>query len=241
MASRYTSARTPFGIIDLGSSRLACLIAEAGTDGTPVLLGQSIHAAEGIRQGEITDMARFSTTLGKAVEAAEKNAGVTINTLHIVTSAGTPHLVNQLAEITLFDKKISRRDLTKLAQRQAELPQTDGYMVCQRQASEYLIDGLGQIDNPIGMTGKRLGLAFNELLISEASHANFLAAIEQNHLNSGLLYHSAAAAGLSCLSEDERELGTLLIDFGGGTTALTIYSEGKLRHLSTVRMGRQNG
>ena len=68
MAKRYPSAKSPFAVVDLGSSRFACLIAEIGAEGKPSLLGQAIHAAEGIRQGEITDMARFSTTLGRVVK-----------------------------------------------------------------------------------------------------------------------------------------------------------------------------
>ena len=89
MAPRYKPGKSPFAVIDLGSSRFACLIAETGTDGMPALLGQAIHAAEGIRQGEISDMARFSTTLGRVVESAESNAGITIDTIHIVTPQGS--------------------------------------------------------------------------------------------------------------------------------------------------------
>ncbi len=240
MAGRYSSAGTPFGVIDLGSSRLACLIAEPGPDGLPNLLGQAIHAAEGIRAGEITDMSRFATALGRTVDAAERSAGITINTIHIVTPAGQPQLLNQLAEIDLGDTVIGRRELRRLAARQSDISAPPGSVVCQRQISEYLIDGLGQISNPRGMTGKTLAVAFSELTLSQASHANLCAAVQHNHLSAGQLYHSAAAAGLSCLSDDDRELGTLLIDCGGGTTGLCLYSEGRLRHVSTIRMGGQN-
>ena len=100
MAPRYKPGKSPFAVIDLGSSRFACLIAETGTDGMPALLGQAIHAAEGIRQGEISDMARFSTTLGRVVESAESNAGITIDTIHIVTPAGQPRLTLSLIHIS---------------------------------------------------------------------------------------------------------------------------------------------
>lgn len=240
MAPRYKANKSPFAVIDLGSSRFACLIAETGTDGMPTLLGQAIHAAEGIRQGEISDMARFSTTLGRVVESAESNAGITIDTIHIVTPAGQPRLAEQLAEITLNNQVIGRRDIRRLAEKQQDHAGLPGFIVCQRQTREYLIDGLGQIDNPLSMTGDRLGVAYHDLMMAQASYSNFCEAVQQNHLKSGHVYHSAAAAGLACLSEDERELGTMIIDFGGGTTSFAIYSEDKLCHVGSIKMGGQN-
>ena len=240
MATRYKAGKSPFAVIDLGSSRFACLIAEIGPDGMPKLLGQAIHAAEGIKQGEITDMARFSTTLGRVVESAESNAGLTIDTLHIVTPAGQPRLLEQIAEIPIGNHVINRRDIRKLAEKQHEHQGLQGFTVCQRQTREYLIDGLGQIDNPLSMTGERLQLAYHDLIIAQASYNNLCEAAQQNHLKSAHVYHSAAAAGLACLSEDERELGTLMIDFGGGTTSFAIYAEDKLRHVGSLRMGGQN-
>lgn len=240
MAPRYKASKSPFAVIDLGSSRFACLIAETGTDGMPSLLGQAIHAAEGIRQGEISDMARFSTTLGRVVESAEANAGITVDTIHIVTPAGQPRLAEQLAEINIHNQVIGKRDIRRLAERQQDHADLPGFIVCQRQTREYLIDGLGQIDNPLSMTGERLGVAYHDLMMAQASYNNFSEAVQQNHLKSGHVYHSAAAAGLACLSEDERELGTMIVDFGGGTTSFAIYSEDKLCHVGSIKMGGQN-
>ena len=169
MATRYKAGKSPFAVIDLGSSRFACLIAEFGPEAMPKLLGQAIHAAEGIKQGEITDMARFSTTLGRVVESAESNAGLTIDTIHIVTPAGQPRLLEQLAEIPIGNHVINRRDIRRLAEKQHEHAGLPGFTVCQRQTREYLIDGLGQIDNPLSMTGERLQLAYHDLIIAQAS------------------------------------------------------------------------
>ena len=90
------------------------------------------------------------------------------------------------------------------------------------------------------MTGDRLGVAYHDLMMAQTSYNNFCEAVQQNHLKSGHVYHSAAAAGLACLSEDERELGTMIIDFGGGTTSIAIYSEDKLCHVGSLKMGGQN-
>ena len=96
-------SRTPFGILDLGSSKLACLIAQKSATGELKLLGQSMHVSEGIKQGEITDMNKFSTAVGKTVNAAERNADTTISEIHIVTPGGLPalrHIPPQLISMT---------------------------------------------------------------------------------------------------------------------------------------------
>lgn len=240
MAQRNKSVKGPFGIIDLGSSKLACLIAEASADREINFIGQAIHAADGIRNGEITDMDLFSTAIGRTVAAAERNAGITIKTIHIVTPAGKPQLSNHKAEMPLPDQMVSRRDMRRLAIEQAEAKAPEGYVIAQRQIYDYSIDGKGGIDNPNGMSGSHLTMSFSLLALQKNSHANLCQAVRLNHLQIGHIHHSAAVSGLSCLTEDSRNLGTLIIDFGGGTTSLALFLQGKIKHASTVRMGGQN-
>ena len=78
----------PFAVLDIGSSKLACLIIEQAADGSLTVLSHAMHASAGIQRGEISDLAEFSATLGKVVEAAERKASLTIKDLHIVMPGG---------------------------------------------------------------------------------------------------------------------------------------------------------
>ena len=232
--------RGPFGILDVGSSKLACLIAQKATSGEVKLLGQSMHVSEGVKQGEITDMNKFSTAVGKTVNAAERNADTTISTIHIVTPGGTPTLSTHTSRIDVHDNVISRRDIARLLHQQGQVNAAAGQVLIQKQPGLYQLDDQKQIENPLDMCGRSLGLDFTSLAISQTSYVNLRQAVQQCHLELGSVHHSAVMSGYACLSDDDRDLGTLLIDFGGGTTSLALFAEGQLCHVGTVRMGGLN-
>ena len=232
--------RGPFGILDLGSSKLACLIAQKSATGEVKLLGQSMHVSEGVKQGEITDMNKFSTAVGKTVNAAERSADTTISTIHIVTPGGSQKLNAHTSKIDLHDDVISRRDITRLMHQQGQLKPLSGQVIIQKQPGSYQLDDQRQIDNPLGMCGRALGIDFTTLAMSQTSYANLRQAVQQCHLELGSVHHSAVMSGHACLTEDDRELGTLLIDFGGGTTSLALFADGQLHYVGTIRMGGLN-
>ena len=240
IVSSKMAARSPFGILDIGSSKLACLIAQRSSANDILLLGQAMHAAEGVKQGEITDMNKFSTAVGKTVSAAERNADITISTIHIVTPGGNPAVTKHVQTIDIHNQVISRRDIQRIAHANSHQNLPVGHVRIQNQPGLYQLDDQRQIENPLGMCGRQLSLQFSQLSVSQTSYANFAQAVQQCHLELGSIHHSAVMAGHACLTEDDRELGTLLIDFGGGTTSVAIFSEGQLRFAGTIRMGGLN-
>ena len=237
--SKMTS-RGPFGILDIGSSKLACLIAQRSSADHILLLGQAMHAAEGVRQGEITDMNKFSTAVGKTVSAAERNANITISAIHIVTPGGNPAVTKHVKAIDIHNHVINRRDIQRLLHADSQQNLPVGHVRIQNQPCLYQLDDQKQIENPLGMCGRVLSLEYSQLSVSQTSYANFAQAVQQCHLELGSIHHSAVMAGHACLTDDDRELGTLLIDFGGGTTSVAIFSEGQLCFAGTIRMGGLN-
>ena len=232
--------RGPFGILDIGSSKLACLIAQRSSADDILLLGQAMHAAEGVRQGEITDMNKFSSAIGKTVSAAERNADVTISTIHIVTPGGNPAVTKHVEAIDIHNHVISRRDIQRLVHTDSHQNLPIGHVQIQKQPGLYQLDDQKQIENPLGMCGRVLSLEYSQLSVSQTSYANFAQAVQQCHLKLASIHHSAVMAGHACLTDDDRDLGTLLIDFGGGTTSVAIFSKGQLCFAGTIRMGGLN-
>ena len=234
------TGRGPFGILDIGSSKLACLIVQRSSTNEILLLGQAMHAAEGVKQGEITDMDKFSTAVGKTVSAAERNADIAISTIHIVSPGGNPAVTKHVQVIDIHNHVISRRDIQRLVQTDDCQKMPTGHVQIQKQPGLYQLDDQKQIENPLGMCGRVLSLEYSRLSVSQTSFSNFAQAVQQCHLELGSIHHSAVMAGYACLTDDDRELGTLLIDFGGGTTSVAMYSEGQLCFAGTIRMGGVN-
>ena len=182
IVSSKMATRSPFGILDIGSSKLACLIAQRSSANDILLLGQAMHAAEGVKQGEITDMNKFSTAVGKTVSAAERNADITISTIHIVTPGGNPAVTKHVQTIDIRNHVINRRDIQRLLLDNSHQNLPVGHVQIQNQPGLYQLDDQKQIENPLGMCGRQLSLQFSQLSISQTSYANLAQAVQQCHL-----------------------------------------------------------
>ena len=109
MAQQKRKTREPFGIVDIGATKLACFISERNAENQITLLGQSVHAADGIKNGDISDLEKFRTALGRTIELAEQDAGVEIKIIDIVTSFGDPQFSHHHQAIELGDGAISEK------------------------------------------------------------------------------------------------------------------------------------
>ena len=179
--SKITSP-DPFGILDVGSSKLACLIAKRSSENEIQLLGQAMHAAEGVRQGEITNMNKFSNAVGKTVNAAERNADTTISTIHVVTPGGNPVVTKHVKTVDIHNHLITHQDIQRLLHTESHQSLPMGHVQIQNETGLYQLDDQNQIENPIGMCGRALSLEFSCLSVSETSYANFKQAVQQCHL-----------------------------------------------------------
>lgn len=227
----------PQAILDAGSNELAVLITDIDSEGKPVILGHASHVSAGLRRGEVIDLNLFSNTLGKAVQAAERKTGITVDHLNIVTSAGNPQSQIHRLNIDLSDEHISPRELRRLQARIAELPTPDGYEAVQHGLLQYIVNGTGHISNPIGMPGPKLEADIAVLSLSKQTIENIRLAVAQNHLQMGEIHHSASVAALAGMDADDRDVGCLQLDLGAGTTSAAIYSNDVLVYAFSLPVG----
>ena len=114
---RNRANRRPFAVLDIGSSKICCMIADPDRQGGLHVLGQGTHASAGMRGGEISDLEAISDVVGKAVQAAEREAGLSVASVTIVLPGGKPFSSIQTQSITLSDNTVSRRDMRRLMDR----------------------------------------------------------------------------------------------------------------------------
>ena len=231
------SVKGPFAVLDAGSSKLACLIVEPVGDNQLNIISAAMHASAGIQRGEISDLSAFSETIGRVVEIAEGKIGMQVKTLHVVMPGGRPASQIGRYELELADSLVSKRDMKRLFTKQFQAPLGEGRSLIQTEELGYIIDGHTQVKNPKGMRAHHLALDSTALTIASNSYLNVKEAVEHNHLRLGRISHSATAAGLSCLNEEERDLGTLLLDLGGGTTSAALFLHHSVIGIATVPIG----
>ncbi|MGB2439116.1 MAG: hypothetical protein ACPIB4_08595, partial [Candidatus Puniceispirillaceae bacterium] len=109
--------RRPFAVLDIGSSKICCMIGEASGAGGVRLLGHGTHASAGVRSGEVSELEALSTVIGKTVQAAERDSGISVTSVTVVAPGGTPFSSVCKKSVRLSDAVVRRRDIDRLMAR----------------------------------------------------------------------------------------------------------------------------
>ena len=235
--SRRRTSRRPFAVLDIGSSKICCMIGEIDKLGTLTLLGQGTHASAGMRAGEVTVLSDFSDAIGHCVQSAERAAGLAITSVSVVLPGGSPRSAFGTQSITLSDSTVSRRDVRRLLDRCGAQALDPTLQLMQLHPLHYSLDEMRGVADPTGMRGRTLSVDFLTVCATRTSLTNIIEALAINHLGAERFIHAGYAAGLACLGDEERELGSTVIDLGGGTSSAAIFMDGKLIYIDTVPVG----
>ena len=226
-----------FGAVNVGSFRISAMIMGLSETGELIVLGSGHRASQGIKRGYITDMAAATYAIRDAVERAEKNAGASVSSVWVgCAGAG---LASQVAkvEIDIGGRRIEEEDIEQLLVTARDAIQPDGRMVLHAQPAHYTLDGAHGVANPKGLHAERLGVDIHVMLADGAPVRNLIEAVQNAHLDVESVVAAPIAAGYACLSHEERELGTALIEIGGETTNVSVYAAGMLLGLKAIPMG----
>lgn len=234
MAKLKTSV---IAVLDIGTSKVVCFIAKLTSSGEVVILGIGHQVSEGIRSGMITDITLAEESIRSAVGAAEYMAGINIDTV-IVNISGNKQISSTVkVEVDIKGRAIAPRDLSRILSQGREHFSQEGYDIIHCIPAEYIIDGTGGIRNPLGMFGNVLQARLHVISVASTVLMNLTKCLAQCHLNIEGFIASPYASGAGCLSEDEKELGVTVIDFGGGSTSVAIYKSGGLVFTDTIPLG----
>lgn len=227
--------------IDMGTAKVACLIArvERARDGLPRIriLGVGQHAAQGIDRGTVVDLRAGEDAVRCAVETAEAAAGVRIRKVHVNLSTGTLASYRTGVEIPIPPREISTHDLHRvLSEARARLP-LGGRVLVHAVPLGFSVDGAHGIRDPRGMVGRRLGVNLHLLTAAPAPVRNLKLCIERAFLDLAGLVATPYASALSCLVDDEMQMGATLIDLGAGTVSFARFHDGRLIDAGMLTVG----
>jgi cell division protein FtsA len=234
-------------VLDIGTSKIACLIARlAPMEASEVLRGRTHRCrilgighqrSRGIKAGAIVDMEEAEQAIRLAVDAAERMAGVLVESVILTVTGGRLGSQHFAAKIGVGNKSVGERDVQKVLAAATATAERNGRAVLHSLPVGYSLDGVRGIRDPKGMMGEDLGVDLH-LVGCEASTArNLMLAVERCHLGVEALVATPYAAGLSALVDDEADMGVALVDMGGGTTSVGVFSDGRLVHADAVAVG----
>jgi cell division protein FtsA len=224
--------------LDIGSSKICALIAEPGDDGELRILGTGQRESRGVRRGFIADMERAEATIREAVEQAERIAGTNIEDVFVGFSSGG--LVSTVAnvEVEIGGRRIEAMDIDQLLSVGRDSIDAEGRMILHALPALYTLDAqLQGVKQPLGLHADKLAVDIHVLAADPSPVRNLDLCVRSAHLGVSAIVASPVAAGKSCLSEEERELGVALVELGGGVTNVSVFAGGMLVGLKTLQMG----
>jgi len=235
---RAAQARTGLiGALDVGSSKIACVIGRAEAGGGLRILGSALHETQGIRSGAVTNLELADQSIRKAVDAAEQLADLRIQDVIISVQCGQPKSLNSRAERPLGGVLLDDTHLREVLAQGKRQCREEGYETIQAAATSYVVDQTRGVTDPRGMFCERLGVSVHAVAVRSGPLHNLRLAIERCHLTIASQLYAPYASGLATLDPDELSLGCTLIDMGAGCTSLAVFMENSLVHVDSVPLG----
>ncbi|MGX7896773.1 cell division protein FtsA [Tsuneonella sp. HG222] len=237
MASVQPRITRVFGAVSIGSFRVSAMIAGLAENGEMTVLGSGHRQSQGIKRGYVTDMPAATYAVRDALERAEKMAGTSVQSVWLGASgAGLSSNISQV-EIEIGGRRIEEEDIEQLLTAAKEAIRPDGRMVLHAQPACYFLDGADGVANPKGLHAERLGVDIHTMLADGAPMKNLREAVENAHLEVEGVVASPLAAGYACLTEEERDLGVALVEFGAEVTNVAVFAGGMLVGLTAIPTG----
>jgi len=234
-------------VLDIGSTKVVCMIGRLTPRAESEILPGRTHNVEiigighqksrGVKNGVITDLDAAESVVRLAVDAAERMAGLTIESLIVNVSAGRLQSDVYTATIDLGGQEVDANDLRKVLAVAGHQSLRQDRAILHSLPTGFSLDGERGIRDPLSMFGDVLGVDMHVLTAERTALKNLELCINRAHLSVEGMVATPYASGLSALVDDEVELGCACIDMGGGTTTISVFAEGKLVHIDAVSLG----
>ena len=226
-----------FGVLDIGSTKVVCLIARIEGDGTPRALGFGWQKSRGVKAGSIVDMEEAERSIRAAVASAEEMADTLLKGVIVNLSCGQPESRAHNILWQVGGRAVTMADLGAVMTEGVRRTHAEGREAVHSFPLGFTVDATGGVDDPRGMVCDTLGARLH--VLDAASHAlfNLGQCLHRCELEVEEMVASPFAAGLATLVDDERELGAVCVDMGGGTTSLAAFAEGRLMHTAQLPVG----
>src|SRR6201997_58221 len=233
--------------LDIGTSKIACMIARLkpcppndalrGRSHAAELIGYSQIRSKGVKAGAVVDLAECEQSVRQAVSLAEDMARVHVESVLLSVSAGRlqGHLVEAAADIR--GGAVTSGDVARVTSAGMHHATAEGRTVLHALPVGYSIDGGKGIRDPKGMVARQFGVDMNVVTADAAVAKNLMLVVERCHLNVEAMAASPYVAGLSVLTDDEADLGAAVVEMGAGTTTIATYSGGRLTSASGFAVG----
>ena len=220
--------------LDIGTSKVVCLVGSYDSSENLEILSLGTYPSSGLKKGVVVNIDATTDAINKAVEQAQSLVDEKIKNIFVGIAGNHVKSLNSEGVVGIKEKEVKQSDVDAVIESARAVAVPSDQTMLHVIPQEYTIDEQDSIKEPIGMTGVRL--KSNVHLVTCASNAisNIEKCISSCDLNANAFVLEQLASSYSILTEDEKDLGVCLVDIGGGTTDIAIFSEGAIRHTAVI-------
>ncbi|MCK4743100.1 MAG: cell division protein FtsA [Sulfuriflexus sp.] len=231
--SRKTEKNLIVGL-DIGTSKIVAIVGEITDENTIEIIGIGSHVSRGLKKGVVVNIESTVQSIQRAVEEAELMAGCQINSVYTGIAGSHIRSMNSHGIVAIKDKEVTPTDVDRVidAARAVAIPADQRVLHVLPQ--EFIIDNQEGIKEPVGMSGVRLEAKVHLISGAMSAAQNILKCVRRCGLEVDDIILEQLASSHSVLTEDEMELGVCLVDIGGGTTDIAVFTEGAIRHTAVI-------
>ena len=220
--------------LDIGTSNVITLVAELRPDGEFDVIGVGQTPSKGLKKGVVVNIEDTVQSIQKSLEEAEVMSECRVENVFAGIAGNHIHSFNTNGMVAIRDKEVSAQDVDRVIENAKPLNIQTDQQILHMLIQEYLIDNQEDVRDPIGMSGQKLEVRAHIVTGAVSAAQNIIKCIRRCGLEVNDLVLQPLASSLAVLTEDEKELGVVLIDIGGGTTDIAIFSQGAIRHTEVI-------
>ncbi|OGP14152.1 MAG: cell division protein FtsA [Deltaproteobacteria bacterium GWA2_54_12] len=222
--------------LDIGTTKICAIVGEKTRDGVEII-GIGTHPSKGLRKGVVVNIESTVESIKKAVEEAELMAGCEINKVYCGIAGGHIKAFNSHGVIAIKNREITQADIDRVIEAAQAVVIPPDREVIHVIPQEYIVDDQEGIQEPLGMIGIRLEVKVHIVTAAVTSAQNIVKCANKAGLDVSDIALQQIASSEAVLNPDEKEIGVVLVDIGGGTTDIALYHGGTIKYTTVISLG----
>ena len=232
--SRTKENKTVIVGLDIGTSKIVAIVAEMKAGGGFEIIGMGTHPSRGLKKGVVVNIETTVSAIQRALEEAELMADCKIR--EVLTGIAGSHVrsFNSQGMVAIKDKEVSQFDIDRVIETAKAVQIPNDQQILHILNQEFIIDGQEDVREPLGMSGVRLEVKVHIVTGAVSAAQNIIKCVRRCGLEVSDLEVQPLASATAVVSDDEKDLGVCLIDIGGGTTDIAVFTHGAIRHTAVI-------
>lgn len=220
--------------LDIGTSKVVAIVAEIAASGEMEIIGLGSHPSRGLKKGVVVNIESTVQSIQRAIEEAELMAGCEIHSVYAGIAGSHIRSLNSHGIVAIRDTEVAAADVERVIDAAKAVAIPADQRIIHVIPQEFIIDKQEGIREPVGMSGVRLEAKVHMVTGAVSAAQNIIKCVQRCGLEVEDIILEQIASSHAVLTEDERELGVCLVDIGGGTTDIAVFTDGAIRHTAVI-------